>query len=939
MLYVGLSTTLKAPTSYNGGILCTLSVHGMRVQSVHLAKYKREFFMNMVDQQSGAHYHHSWLTPILLVSAVALALSGCPQRPTEEPQPDLEPSLVMSSTPVCSELILPKTDLTQEGAEPTFLPIEVRFNGVSGSIASQYSVKLTLDPDRTAGCLLSSVEDESGQISSYRCETTQSAPLSFVGGRAYDNFYCTGLGPFSITATVEFGDEEKEIITSNSLEVVCLAADVFENNCERPEEPMPDMDVLPDMDMLSDMEVIPDMDLPDVPAAWSIVFTPDQEAELNLSVQGSNSAYPKNGTYQFSVLDERGQGIRNVPVKFFLDWSPLEEYDLCDPLCTELSDQESCEGQNTCEWVEMAPEEAGADGAGADGAGQAAGEVNAGDDAGAEARPLVGACQRNGMTAGRDERCSGRTDRCQANICLPSDLSSLPVAIEPMRVRTDATGTAQVSLVTSDQPGVFSVRAEAEFEGRIQVAHTPNFTIFHQIPSQREVSLRCTSPVIAGFAHRYAPDINRGTDSQGYLQYQRESTDCFFQAADRFSGRVSDFPVFFMSEAGNITQATASNEMDVAIGTLSVGGRSPFDVEPITWALPNSPQTDLTCQSIPLVNQPGEGCGLEETRLISVQNPATGSPAELTFNPTDGLIRVIAHTQGEARFIDYDSDPDGDGDGLYNPDQDLVPAHPEPFVDANDNGEFDSGEYYHDVNRDGQWNADVFGREEEDLEILRCLEDTLARLSQGLAPNNQNCVVPDDIESLARDNPASLQATIWTSTNVLSVGLPWEDRSDAYIAQCLNGDCGQGATPGNFACDPLGQADFYLAAGGILEFAFNPKDEQHNCVGLEGVSIKFDVEGMQFLSATPNLQRTFNQTGVIPGTTISPRPEECFDRGRPRIPKSHTYKFAIMGDAIASDQPDFKVGVVKVTLTVPDYQVGDGQPINFVYTKTVGVCQ
>ena len=83
--------------------------------------------------------------------------------------------------------------------------------------------------------------------------------------------------------------------------------------------------------MMLDMEVI-DMDLSDMgeeivrPASWSIVFESSQDPVTDLSVQASTSPYPKNANYQFSVIDQSGAPISDVPVKFFLDWSPLEGY-------------------------------------------------------------------------------------------------------------------------------------------------------------------------------------------------------------------------------------------------------------------------------------------------------------------------------------------------------------------------------------------------------------------------------------------------------------------------------------------------------------------------------------------------------------------------------------------------------------------------------------
>jgi hypothetical protein len=63
-------------------------------------------------------------------------------------------------------------------------------------------------------------------------------------------------------------------------------------------------------------------------------------------------------------------------------------------------------------------------------------------------------------------------------------------------------------------------------------------------------------------------------------------------------------------------------------------------------------------------------------------------------------VRVVAVTRGEEAFIDVD------GDGVYTVGVDVFEPTfdlPEPFIDINDNGEWDPDEEFRDANSDGLW--------------------------------------------------------------------------------------------------------------------------------------------------------------------------------------------------------------------------------------------
>ena len=885
-------------------------------------------------------------------------LFGCPEKPsTEGPSSDSEPTLILSSAPVCTEQILPATDVQASDIEPTYMPLELRVTGISGSEASQLTTTLSFDPPVPRACFLSAVtDDETGNIASLRCTSPTSDELSFTGGRTFDAFYCTNTGRFSVKAKTTLNDEAGTVVTSNAIEVTCLPPDVFEENCERLGEE--------EVDMLVDMD-LPDMDMVDMgeeivrPASWSIVFDLEQEPVTDLSVQASTSPYPKNANYQFSVIDQSGAPLSDVPVKFFLDWSPLDDYPVCDSLCANETTQESCDARSNCAWNadEPAPE-----------AGTEA--EDAGSEMVPEPMPSQGLCAPNPMSVGLDERCERRTDSCMANLCLPPTLSGLPVVIEPMEVKTNANGVATVSVVTTTSPGIYSIKALAEYNNQEQEAHTASFTIWHQIPSQKHININCQAPVTAGFSRRVSPDPSLGSDSRGYINNQRIGADCRFQIADRFAGRVSESPVFFMSEAGNINQSVISDEDGIALAQWHTGGRSPVDVEPSIWSVPFvdrnangrcDPEEAVIPVGQDLVGRYIGGCGgaiYEDNKELFY--PELVGERPVLVNPRDGLVRIVGFTQGEARFIDLGEDLENDGDGLYSPDQDLVPAHSEPYVDANDNKIFDQGEEeYQDINRNGIWDADVFGREEEDIALLKCVERAIPYINQGINPNIPDCDIAnendliDTIDELKRSNPDSLQATIWTSLNILSVGLPRLENTVSVT--CLQeGDACRETLDATYPCAGAPQGlSVYLnltrpPLSGLAVINFAPKDDNLNCLGVVGVDYTIKTQGLssQDISASSFVPNgLFNARSFIIDQPYAPLLEECYDELRPLVPAAETYHWLVSGNYIfdnedpSDENSSFSIANFVIEVGYPDHSISNDQQIKSSIVKQIGICR
>ena len=226
------------------------------------------------------------------------------------------------------------------------------------------------------------------------------------------------------------------------------------------------------------------------------------------------------------------------------------------------------------------------------------------------------------------------------------------VLVEPAITMTDAAGMAYVRVIAGGSPGIVSVHAEATIDERTQATNSPPITVLGGIPSQRGFDFACENTVIQAFT-------SRANDDWGLVM--KPGTNCTVQLSDRLGGRVgAGVRVFFTSEAGNVTQAQATGAEGAATTQHRIGDPPPVDVapeqfEPTYWG---------------------------------------------SHNPRDGVVTLIAFTKGEEAFIDLNGNKYfEEGVDDFPIEFDLV----EPFVDANDNGLWDPGEFFDDQNRDGQW--------------------------------------------------------------------------------------------------------------------------------------------------------------------------------------------------------------------------------------------
>ncbi|MCB9526912.1 MAG: hypothetical protein H6703_01130 [Myxococcales bacterium] len=333
------------------------------------------------------------------------------------------------------------------------------------------------------------------------------------------------------------------------------------------------------------------------------------------------------------------------------------------------------------------------------------------------------------------------------------------VEISPREVTTNQNGVAQVRLRAGGTPGVVTVLASTAPEiGNEQVEdRSAPIIVRGGVPAAGAMSLTCEFPILPAFTARLDANnwvFNAGTTS---------TTECTLDLADRVEGIVDEGTVaFFLTEAGLITQDAVADSDGVITIEHRTGPPAPYNTTPLPY-------------------EAGAGYGG-------------------TFNPRDGVVRLVAVTVGEKDFVDTNGNKFFDpGVDFVGPDQDFG----EPFVDANDNGRYDYDELgglieeFRDTDQDGAWTPPTY--------------------------------------------EWSGAAEIWTSTVVLWVGSPYvpvdaEDPTFPVRFYCLGGnDCSTNPTAFRDDCP---RSSFYLGSNGVIVVENRFADRNGNCVDAneEGLS-------------------------------------------------------------------------------------------------------
>ena len=143
---------------------------------------------------------------------------------------------------------------------------------------------------------------------------------------------------------------------------------------------------------------------------------------------------------------------------------------------------------------------------------------------------------------------------------------------------------------------------------------------------------------------------------------------------------------------------TAPNRAALAPGFAAEAGRF------VVGELPNDERcavAPITYQVIVGEDEPQNVAPLPHRCIDALSYPSAGDgrPGPDTYrNPRDGLVTLIVYASGAEGFDDQNQSGSWD---LGEPFDDLA----EPYVDADDNGQWTPGEWYQDVNGSGAWDA------------------------------------------------------------------------------------------------------------------------------------------------------------------------------------------------------------------------------------------
>lgn len=237
---------------------------------------------------------------------------------------------------------------------------------------------------------------------------------------------------------------------------------------------------------------------------------------------------------------------------------------------------------------------------------------------------------------------------------------------------------------------------------------SPPISIAGSVPNGKQFTFQCGE--IAG-------DASGGRHAIGAYDAARtliagEKLNCTAHVGDRNGDGVADALVSFMTEAGAIgpTEVSLTNVVGNATVLHKTSLPLPKDVDPdkFSWTPLNDAthtgdylaptwMEPFTWIANPLTwPRPATATMQEPSRIDPVRKAPSG--AQIRNNPRDNVVSMIAVTAGEEGYIDANNNGTWDTGEQFD---DLT----EPFVDANDNGTWDADERFIDVNGNKQWDG------------------------------------------------------------------------------------------------------------------------------------------------------------------------------------------------------------------------------------------
>ena len=226
-------------------------------------------------------------------------------------------------------------------------------------------------------------------------------------------------------------------------------------------------------------------------------------------------------------------------------------------------------------------------------------------------------------------------------------------------------------------------------EGKCQKvlqATSPSIAIVGGRPSYRGLTFVCSARNIGALYGRVGSSIAASIN-----------TDCKVSLADRFTNKVGfETQVLFKIEAGTI-DATARTKSgtgpDVGTATTSMRTQNPPPQDVTPFSVPNVNNCKTSACNVPPSG--GYWFAYNCTKFFPkvprlYVEPWYSDRFGRTRNPRDGLVSVLAYTNGEEEFTDKNEN------GQYDKGEPFVDLG-EPFLDTNDDGIWQSSEKFVDI--------------------------------------------------------------------------------------------------------------------------------------------------------------------------------------------------------------------------------------------------
>jgi hypothetical protein len=295
-----------------------------------------------------------------------------------------------------------------------------------------------------------------------------------------------------------------------------------------------------------------------------------------------------------------------------------------------------------------------------------------------------------------------------------SMVSPVPgVSLTPtMAMSIKGDGTVSTQVVASATAKAVTIAADA---GGGKVAVSPPIAFAGTVATSTQLTFQC-GPL--------AGDGSGGIHALGAYDQSRHliagvKVYCTAHTGDRNGDGVPGVQVLFYTEAGTIGPSETS--LTDVIGNATILYKTslplPKEVDPGTfvWNPPND-ATHTGEYLAPLWMEPfswttnplaTELTGVPAFNANSLQEPRRRDPVRRLSsntmvmplnNPRDNLVTMIAVTNGEEGFVDANGNGNFDSGESFD---DLT----EPFVDSNDNATWDSDERFIDGNNNGVWDG------------------------------------------------------------------------------------------------------------------------------------------------------------------------------------------------------------------------------------------